>query len=129
MKANEGWLGARSPSSELGDAMVMGFRQAATGWQDQHRCLPCQRSILDPPIGLTSAAEVAEQLDLAPDVRSWHIASFRCAVEFGHYRGIAGFANPSTSSPGVTAADFSGPARARWRSTVPPSWEAGRSAP
>jgi hypothetical protein len=28
-------------------------------------------------------------------VRLWHIASFRCAVEFGRYPGIADFGEPS----------------------------------
>ena len=46
-----------------------------------------------------SAAELAEQLT-APDVRSWHIASFRCAAEFGRYRGIAGSDKPSTAITG-----------------------------
>jgi len=69
------------------------------------------------------------------DFRYWHIASFRCAAEFGRYRGIADSDKPSTTVTGRHGRRFfcqilkSFWARAGWRSTVPPSWEAGRSAP
>jgi hypothetical protein len=34
------------------------------------------------------------------EVRLWHIASFRCAAEFGRYRGIADSDKPSTAVAG-----------------------------
>jgi hypothetical protein len=37
-----------------------------------------------------------ERLGSVSDVRSWPIASFRCASEFGRYRGIADSATPPT---------------------------------
>jgi len=33
---------------------------------------------------------------LPTNFRLWHIASFRCAAEFGRYRGIADSDKPST---------------------------------
>ena len=66
---------------------------------------PASGQYLDPPLDY-SAAEVAEQLNLAPDVRSWHIASFRCAVEFGRYRGMANSANPSPAVTGRHGGGF-----------------------
>ena len=33
-----------------------------------------------------------EVIEQSGDFRSWHIASFRCAAEFGRYRGIADMA-------------------------------------
>ena len=50
---------------------------------------------------------------MCSNVRKWHIASFRCAAEFGRYRGTADSATPPTRQIYGLAAWFSGGQRQR----------------
>jgi hypothetical protein len=61
--------------------MFMGFHQAAIqAGKISIAVFPASGQLLDPPMDSPcSAAEVAEQLNLAPDVRSWH----KCEVSTG----------------------------------------------